>query len=75
MASKNDTPAISSFLQTIEQANDLEISEILKAVIRRYRKIHPDWEVAFLSLPTNNPKERRKILRRSMAMFRKYSGQ
>lgn len=49
-------------LAGIEQADDFEINEIINAVIRRYQAVFPDWEVMFLSLPKNDPEERRKAL-------------
>lgn len=45
-------------LSKIVQADDIEISEIIKAVIRRYEAAYPDWEIIFLSLPKHDPVER-----------------
>ena len=38
-------------LVRIEQADDGEICEIIRAVIGRYRACFPEWEIIFLSLP------------------------
>ena len=52
---------LSIVLKAIEQANDMQISEIIRAVIRRYDFVFPDWDVFFLSLP-KEPIERRSQL-------------
>lgn len=72
MTGRNDAQAFSSILKAIEQANDLEINDILDTVIRRYRQVYPDWDIVFLSLPTSNLEERRRILQQSIALFTKY---
>ena len=45
-------------LATIEQADDTQISQIIRAVIRRYGLVFPDWDVLFLSIP-KDPSQRR----------------
>lgn len=45
-------------LDKIQCANDSELSEIIKAVIRRYTVLRPDWEVMFFSLPRNDAGDR-----------------
>lgn len=44
-------------IKRIENADGYEIDEILNAFRRRYRKLHPDWEV--LSLPKQDKQKRR----------------
>ena len=56
-------------LAQIERADDIQISRIIQAVIRRYSTVYPDHEVVFLSLPTNDPKERQMVLRNAMMMM------
>lgn len=56
-------------LAQIEQADDIQISRIIRAVIRRYGIVYPDHEVVFLSLPTNDPVERELVLRNAMMML------
>ena len=46
-------------LTRIEEADDCEISEIIRAVIRRYQRVFPDWEVVFYSLPKADEIQRR----------------
>lgn len=46
----------------IQQAEDAELSQIIQAIIERYRHIHPDWEIMFLSLSKYDDQERSKIL-------------
>ncbi|MBQ9148040.1 MAG: hypothetical protein IJX69_00555 [Oscillospiraceae bacterium] len=51
-----------TILGWIEQADDDAISQIIQAVIRRYKQVYPGWEVVFLSLPRDNAEERRRQL-------------
>ena len=37
-------------LQNIEQADDVLLCEIIRAVLDRYRQLHQDWEMMFLSV-------------------------
>ena len=37
-------------LSRIAQANDMEIGDILAAVLRRYGELFPEWEVSTFSL-------------------------
>jgi hypothetical protein len=70
---KNKLPQKKDFrdiLAGIEQANDLEISQIIQAVIRRYKTVFPDWEVIFLSLPLQ-PETRAELLEEAIAQLKK----
>ena len=49
---------IDKILSAIEIADDAQLSQIIQAMIRRYRSLHPKWDVFFLSLP--KAKEERK---------------
>jgi len=53
---------IQFILNKIQRANDSELSEIIKAVIRRYGVLHPNWEVIFQSLPQSDVDERRRCI-------------
>lgn len=48
---KMPQPTLDEVLLKIEQADDVEISRIIQAIIHRYKAVYPDWEVLFLSLP------------------------
>ena len=48
-------------LNRISQADSAELSELTKAICRRYGIIHPDSEVAFLSIPKKDPRERKAL--------------
>ena len=48
--------------KAIEEADDLELSEIMQAIIRRENHIFPENETFFLSLPKNDREERRRVL-------------
>lgn len=49
-------------LRMIETADDGALSEIVRAVLRRYAKLFPEEEVVFLSIPKQDMQERRRIL-------------
>lgn len=40
-------------LARIEIADDIEISQIIDSIIRRYNYHFPNWEILFLSIPKN----------------------
>ena len=40
-------------VKRIEQADELQLNEYIRAVVRRYGALRPDRECAFLSLPAN----------------------
>ena len=50
-------------VQRITEADDIALSEIVQAVIKRYGMLHSDWEIMFLSLPKDDRQERNRILR------------
>ena len=56
-------------LRKIENATDYEIGDILKAVIRRYKTLFPDWQVIFLSVPMDEAQREESI--RQMLEFLK----
>lgn len=49
-------------LTKIGQLEEGEIGEAAQAVIRRYGKLFPDWEVIYFALPRGNAEQRRKNL-------------
>lgn len=51
---------LDELLLRIEYAEHEEIDPIIDALQRRYRRLFPDWEAAFLSVPTGNPENQRK---------------
>ena len=55
---------------SILQADDIELSEIIQSVIRRYGVLHPDWEVMFLSLPRDDPHARHRCVEETIAFLR-----
>lgn len=58
--------SLDAVLAKIAQADDFEISQIIQAVVRRYRQVFPDWQVVFLSLPGTDQKARNKQLRETL---------
>ena len=59
-----------SIIPMIRFADEHELSLIVCALIERYRSLHPDEEVIFLSLPLDVPEEREAILRHAVELFR-----
>ena len=55
-------PTLSKVLEFIRQADDSQISTIIQALVSRYGEVYPDWDVTFLSLPKNDPEERKNII-------------
>lgn len=45
-------------LSRIAQANDMEIGDILAAVLRRYEELFPEWEVSTFSLKKETDRNR-----------------
>ena len=63
-------PDLQDILLQIEQADDAQISQIIQAVVRRYKAVFPDWEVIFLSLPLQ-PEQRAAVLEETIAQLKK----
>lgn len=57
-------------LDSIENADDLQIGEIINAVIRRYGKVRPGWEVVFLSV-RKDPEKRKEDVEGIIRMLRR----
>ena len=55
--------SLDELLLRIEHAEHEEIDPIIDVLQRRYRRLFPDWEVAFLSVPAGNGENRRKQAR------------
>lgn len=49
-------------LDKIERAEDCEMTEIMKSVIRRYETLFPGWEIMFLSIPKTDEEERKRTI-------------
>lgn len=58
---KYDLTKEKEIIKQIEQAGELQLDEIITAVIHRYNALHTDREASFLSLPTD-PKTRNEEL-------------
>ena len=63
--------SLDQVLTFIHQADDTQINEIIQAVVKRYARVFPDWEVIFLSLPRNNPAKRREMIQSALDFFNK----
>ena len=50
----------------INQADDIEINQIIDALTQRYKQVYPGWEVAFLAMPLDDPARRQAILELAM---------
>lgn len=58
-------------ISKIRDANDAEISEMIKAIVQRYEAVYPGWEVLFLSLPKDDPDQRRRYLEAAFGILQK----
>lgn len=56
-------------IQKIEKADSEQIQVFLDAVTARYRELYPQEEVFLFSLPRNDPRERRRLIRIIKAML------
>lgn len=56
-------------VEGIAQANGDEIDTLLKAVLRRYAELFPDWEVSTISLEKSS--DRNEQLDRIIVMLQK----
>ena len=57
---------LAEVLEFVRQADDCQVNEIIDTLIARYKEVHPDWEVIFLSLPKNNPTERKNMIQSAL---------
>ena len=58
MSQEYRTKEFEMLLNRIENASDYEIGDIMQAVIKRYKNLFPGWQTLFLSVPSNDEKER-----------------
>ena len=58
-----------SIIKEIEQANEIQLNEIISAVINRYNVLRADREGVFLSLPTD-PYTRKEELEKTILFLR-----
>ena len=49
-------------LKMISEADEENISSMIKAIIRRQKQLYPEWEPVYLSFPLNRPEECRMIM-------------
>ena len=52
--------SLEKLLLRIEYAEHEEIDPIMDALQRRYKRLFPDWEIVFLSVPTENEEATKK---------------
>ena len=60
-----------ALLHQIEQADEIQLNDIIRAVMRRYNALRTDREITFLSLPTD-PKTRNEELEEIIHFIRSY---
>ena len=61
--------ALNRVLKFIHQADDIQINEIIQALVRRYAQVYPDWDITFLSLPKNDPASCQQTLRSILKLY------
>lgn len=51
-------------IKAIENAKEVEVYELLNAVLERYRELNPEWNIIYYAINKKDPKEyKRQILR------------
>ena len=63
---------LSALIEEILRADSEALNNISNAVEERYRRLFPDQEVVYLTLPRNNLEEREKQLELAVEFLRKY---
>ena len=61
-------------LQSIREAADVEIHDLLNAVIERYHALYPEWELNIFALPGMPGENRQKQFEDMVEFIRKYGG-
>lgn len=61
---------IEHVLTWISAADDLELTVLADAVMRRQKKLHPDWEGMYISFPLQWPEECKLILYQTWEILR-----
>lgn len=61
-----------TLLKRIQKADDKEMNEIIHSILKRYRTVYPDWDVAFLSLPKDDTKKRAALLNAILDSLREH---
>ena len=54
--------SLEELISRIEVADHEEMDAIIDALQSRYKRLIPDWEVAFLSVPRENRREQARFL-------------
>ena len=57
-------------LARITEADDLELTALADAIMRRQKQLHPDWEGVYISFPLKWPEECKQILLRTWEILR-----
>lgn len=57
-------------IERIEQATDLELQDIMRAIEKRYATAYPDWDVVYIAVP-KDPELRRKRLENILVLLDK----
>ena len=63
---------LSALIEEILRADSEALNKISNAVEERYRRLFPDQEVVYLTLPRNNLEEREKQLALAVEFLRKH---
>ena len=53
---------LDDILLFIAQADDGQLNDIAHALTARYKALFPDWDVAYMAFPLNDPDRREEIL-------------
>lgn len=55
-------------LQYINQADYTDLNEFIQAIVRRYHRLFPDFDIVFLSMPKGDEAQRETALRQALQM-------
>ena len=56
-------------LTFISQADDGQLNDITHALIARYQVLFPDYDVAYLAFPLNDPQRRTELLEMARKIY------
>ena len=63
--------SMETIAEQIGKLSDEQLGEAVQALVARYSRLFPDYDVAFLSLPRNNPPLRREQLEQMIPLLLK----
>ena len=56
-------------MQLVRQADEMELQQVVTAIMRRYAELFPDWEVTYFAIP-HDPVQREIVLESAFRLLR-----